>query len=78
MTNSKLAITNFFNCETTEDSEAFTKVRVAAEIVLDFNEIHHVNTDEVKTKLQQAVKDAVWFDSTPRKPCNAKESDNAK
>ena len=75
MTNSKLAITNFFNCETTEDSEAFTKVRVVAEIVLDFQEIHHVNTDEVKYRLQKAVQDAVWF---KEKPCKPKEGDNAK
>ena len=75
MTNSKLAITNFFNCEATEDSEAFTKVRVVAEIVLDFREIHHVNTDEVKYRLQKAVQDAVWF---KEKPCKPKEGDNAK
>ena len=75
MTNSKLAITNFFNCETTEDSEAFTKVRVVAEIVLDFREIHHVNTDEVKYQIQKAVQDAVWF---KEKSCKPKEGDNAK
>ena len=75
MTNSKLAITNFFDCETMEDREDFTKVRVTAEIILNFQAVNHINTNEVKTKLQQAVKDAVWFDNPPRKP---KEGDNAK
>lgn len=79
MINSKWAITNLFNCETVEDSCAYTKIRVTAEIVLDFGaNVHHINTDEVKIRLQHAVKDAVWFDGTPRKPCNAKDGDNAK
>lgn len=76
MTNSKLALTTFFDFDTVEDNEAFTKVRVTAEITLYFRGlIHHVNTDEVRTRLQQAVVDAVWFND---RTCKPKEADGEK
>ena len=51
------------------------KVRVAAEIILGYPDIHHIDTSEVKARLQQAVKDAVWIDAPPSNP---KEGDNEK
>lgn len=61
MKKGNVALTNFFECETTEEHTSFPKVRVVAEIVIDRGKIHHVNTDEIKAELENAVKNAVWY-----------------
>ena len=61
MKKGNVALTNFFECETTEEHTSFPKVRVVAEIVIDRGKIHHVNTDEIKAALENAVKNAVWY-----------------
>lgn len=61
MKKGNVALTKFFECETTEEHTSFPKVRVIAEIVIDRGEIHLVNTDEIKAALENAVKNAVWY-----------------
>ena len=61
MKSSTIAMTNFFDSETTEEHTSFPKVRIVAEIVIDRGEIHHVNTDEIKAALENAVKNSVCY-----------------
>ncbi len=61
MKKGNVALTNFFECETTEEHTSFPKVRVVSEIVIDRGKIHHVNTDEIKAAIENAVKNAVWY-----------------
>lgn len=56
-----IALTNLFECETTEEHTSFPKVRIVAELIIDRGEIHHVNTDKIKAALENAVKNAVWY-----------------
>ena len=56
-----IALTNFFKCETTEEHTSFPKVRIVAELIIDRGERHHVNTDEIKAALGNAVKNAVCY-----------------
>ncbi|MBQ6140789.1 MAG: hypothetical protein IJI54_05830 [Kiritimatiellae bacterium] len=58
---SKSAKTLYFDCKTVEDSEAFPKVCITSEMVIDKGEIHHVNTDEIKAAIEKAVKTSVWI-----------------
>lgn len=58
----KKAVVSFFNCETTEDIDAFPKVRISAEVTLcERGTFHHFNIDEVRNALEKAVGDASWF-----------------
>jgi len=57
----EMAAPIYFDCKTVESEGSFPKVLVTAEIVIDSGEIHHINTDEVKTALVKSVKDAVWY-----------------
>ena len=68
----KMAIVDFFNCETAEDVNAYPKVRITAEVTLcERGKIHHFNTDEVKYRLEKAVAEAAWLckddDDKPKK-----------
>lgn len=56
-----IALTNLFGCETTEEHTSFPKVQIVAELIIDRGEIHHVNTEEIKSALENAVKNAVWY-----------------
>ena len=58
---SKIAITTYFDCKTIEDPYAFPKVCITAELIIDRGKIHHVNTDEIKAAIENAVKNAVWY-----------------
>lgn len=58
---SKVAISTYFDCKTIEDAEAFPKVYITAELIIDCGAIHHVNTDEIKAAIENAVKNAVWY-----------------
>ena len=66
-----IALANFFKCETTEEHTLFPKVQIVAEFIIDRGEIHHVNTDEIKAALENAVKNAVWYCGKPKAevPC---------
>ena len=56
-----IALTNFFKCETTEDHTSFPEVHIVAELIIERGKIHHVNIDEIKAALENAVKNAVWY-----------------
>ena len=56
-----IALTNFFKCETTEEHTSFPEVHIVAELIIERGEIHHVNIDEIKAALENAVKNAVWY-----------------
>lgn len=58
---SKIAIPTYFDCKTIEDAEAFPKVSITAELIIDCGAIHHVNTGEIKAAIENAVKNAVWY-----------------
>ena len=58
---STIAIPTHFDCQTIEDAEAFPKVCITAELIVDRGSIHHVNTDEIKAAIENAVKNAVWY-----------------
>lgn len=58
---SKFAKILHFDCKTVEDFEAFPKVCITSEVVIDKGEIHHVNTDEIKAAIEKAVKTSVWL-----------------
>ena len=58
---SKIAIPTYFDCKTIEDAEAFPKVCITAELIIDSGKIHHVNTDDIKAAIENAVKNAVWY-----------------
>jgi len=62
---SKNAMTTYFDCKTIEDAGAFPKVCITAELIIDsgniYHKIHHVNTDEIKAAIENAVKNAVWY-----------------
>ncbi len=58
---SKFAKTSYFGCKTVEDFEAFPKVCITSEVIIDKCEIHHVNTDEIKAAIEKAVKTSVWL-----------------
>lgn len=58
---STIAIPTHFDCRTIEDAEAFQKVCITAELIVDRGAIHHVNTDEIKAAIENAVKNAVWY-----------------
>ena len=58
---SKFAKTSYFDCKTVEDFEAFPKVCITSEVIIDKGEIHHVNTDEIKAAIEKAVKTSVWL-----------------
>ena len=58
---STIAIPTHFDCQTIEDAEAFPKVCIMAELIVDRGAIHHVNTDEIKAAIENAVKNAVWY-----------------
>ena len=60
---SKFAKTSYFDCKTVEDFEAFPKVCITSEVIIDKGEIHHVNTDEIKAAIEKAVKTSVWLHS---------------
>ena len=64
MKQSTIALASLFDCETTEEHTSFPKVRIVAEITIDRGEIHHVNTDEIKEAIGNAVKNAVWYCET--------------
>ena len=61
MKTSHFAAPIYFDCKTAESESSFPKVLVTAEIVIDSGEIHHINTDEVKTALVKSVKDSVYY-----------------
>ena len=58
---STIAIPTHFDCQTIEDAYAFPKVCIKAELIIDSGKIHHVNTDEIKAAIENAVKNAVWY-----------------
>lgn len=58
---SKFAKTIHFDCKTVEDVEAFPKVYITAEVVIDRAKVHHVNTDEIKAAIEKAVMTSVWL-----------------
>ena len=58
---STIAIPTHFDCQTIEDADAFPKVCITAELIIDRGAIHHVNTDEIKAAIENAVKNAVWY-----------------
>ena len=58
---STIAIPTHFDCQTIEDAKAFPKVCITAELIVDRGAIHHVNTDEIKAAIENAVKNAVWY-----------------
>ena len=58
---STIAMTTYFDCKTIEDADALPKVCITAELIVDSGAIHHVNTDEVKAAIENAVKNAVWY-----------------
>ena len=58
---SRIAIPTHFDCQTIEDAEAFPKVCIMAELIVDCGAIHHVNTYEIKAAIENAVKNAVWY-----------------
>ena len=64
--NSSFATAIVFNCETDEVADAFPKVRINAEVAIDRGGIHHINTDEIKAALENAVKNAVWYVPKPK------------
>ena len=68
---SMIAIPTHFDCQTVEDAEAFPKVCITAELIVDRGAIHHVNTDEIKAAIENAVKNAVWYCGKPKAevPC---------
>ena len=57
----KIAIPTYFDCKTIEDAEAYPKVCITAELIVDIGAIHHVNTYEIKEAIKNAVKNAVWY-----------------
>lgn len=61
MRNSSFAAATSFNCETVEDYESFPVVNIAARVTIDSGKIHHVNTDEIKSALENAVKNSVCY-----------------
>ena len=58
---SNIAMTTYFDCKTIEDAEAFPKVCITAELIIDSGKIHHVNTDEINAAIENAVKSSVWY-----------------
>ena len=56
-----IALTKFFKCETTKEYTSFPEVQIVAELIIDRGEIHHVNIDEIKAALENAVKNAIWY-----------------
>lgn len=56
---SKFAIVSYFDCKTVENYESFPRVHITAEVAIDNGKIHHINTDDIKTAIEQAVKNAV-------------------
>ena len=58
---SEIAMTSYFDCKTVEDIEAYPKVCITAEVVIDKGKIHHINTDELKAAIEKAVKTSVWL-----------------
>lgn len=58
---SEMAAPIYFDCKTVESEGCFPKVLLTAEIVIDSGEIHHINTDEVKRALVNALKNAVFY-----------------
>ena len=58
---STIAIPTRFDFQTIEDAEAFPKVCITAELIVSRGAIHHVNTDEIKAAIVNAVKNAVWY-----------------
>lgn len=58
---SRIAIPTHFDCQTIEDAAAFPKLCITAELIVDRGAIHHVNKDEIKAAIKNAVKNAVWY-----------------
>ena len=58
---SMIATPTHFDCQTVEDAEAFPKVCITAELIVERGAIHRVNTDEIKAAIENAVKNAVWY-----------------
>ena len=58
---SKITMLTYFDCKTIEDADALPKVCITAELIIDSGKIHHVNTDEIKAAIENAVKNAVWY-----------------
>ena len=61
MRNSKYAIATFFDCDTVEEHTSFPVVNIAARLTIENGKIHHVNTDEIKSALENAVKNSVCY-----------------
>ena len=61
MKTSTIAIPAYFDCKTIEEAEAFPKVCITAELIIDRGAIHHINTGEIKAAIENAVKNAVWY-----------------
>lgn len=61
MRNSSFASAMSFNCETVEDYESFPVVMIAAKVTIDSGKIHHINTDSIKSALEDAVKNSVCY-----------------
>lgn len=61
--NSKYAVATFFDCDTIEDWQSCPKIRINAEVAVEYGKIMQINTKAIKTAIEEAVKANVLLEA---------------